>query len=185
LAGTGQTFSVTNTAQARIGNNGQAGSLSIANGSGGNHTVLNGTTNSITGTTSTALTGGSTTLTLNNSGASLGGAQLHNVAAGTAGTDAVNVNQLNDAVSGISGDVNRLSERAYGGIAAVAALAAIPAPADGKRHSIGAGVGTYGGENALAFGYRGAINENVSVTMGLSHNSASKTAANAGVGFSW
>ena len=71
------------------------------------------------------------------------------------------------------------------GIASVAALSAIPAPPPGKRFTVGAGVGTYASKNALAIGFRGAVADNVSVTLGVSHNSESKTAANAGVGFSW
>lgn len=226
----GDTFAVSNAGVARLGNDALAGSLSISNGTpGGNHTVLNGVTNSISGSTSTTVTGGTATLTLNNnaslvgtttasvsgggttltlnaSGASLGGAQLHNVAAGTAGTDAVNVNQLNSAVGSVAADVvavdNRVTEvnrrvnhlnnrvddlrdRSYGGIASVAALAAVPAPPPGKRFTIGAGVGHYSGENAIAVGFRGAVSDAVSVTLGVSHNSSGTTASNAGVGFSW
>ena len=65
------------------------------------------------------------------------------------------------------------------------AKAAIPAPPPGKRYTIGAGVGTYGGKDAMAIGFRGAVTDRVSVTLGVSHNSVSKTAANAGVGYSW
>lgn len=179
------TFTVSNAAAARIGNAALAGSLAISNGSGANSVLLNGVANTITGTTSTTLRGGSTTLTLNNSGADLGGAQLHNVAAGTAPTDAVNVSQLRDWTGGLSERIDAVAERAYAGIASVSALAAIPTPAPGKRFTVGVGAGTYNGESAAAIGFRGALTESVGMTAGVSQNSASKTAANVGIGYSW
>lgn len=130
-------------------------------------------------------------------------AVISNVSAGVAGTDAVNLNQLNAiqsssnaSLSSFASDVDsrfsavdrridKVEERAYGGIASVAALAAIPAPAAGKRFSVGAGVGNYSSESAVAIGIRAAITESTSVTAGVSTNTASKTAANMGVGYSW
>lgn len=81
--------------------------------------------------------------------------------------------------------VDKVDERASAGIASVAALAALPAPAHGKRFSVGAGLGNYSSESAVAVGFRAAITESTSVTAGVSRNTASKTAANLGVGYSW
>lgn len=136
--------------------------------------ALSGAVASMSGTTSATVSGGATTLTLDNNGATLNNMQLKGLADGTDPTDAVTVRQLSG-----------LTDRAYAGIASVAALAAIPTPPSGKRFTIGAGVGNYAGQHAFALGFRGAVTDQVSVTLGLSHNSASKTAANAGVGFSW
>ena len=182
------TFAVSNAAAVTIGNNALAGSLSISNGSGGNAVSLNGVTNTIVGTTSTAITGGTTTMTVDNSGMTLNNKQIHGVADGVADTDAVNVRQLTTVsgqIGALTQRVDQLEDRAFAGIASVAALSAIPAPPPGKRFTVGAGVGTYASKNALAIGFRGAVADNVSVTLGVSHNSESKTAANAGVGFSW
>lgn len=189
----GDTFSVSNSGVSRIGNDALAGSLAISNGTpGGNSVLLNGVNNTITGTTSTAISGGTSTLTLSNAGATLNNQQIHGVAAGVANTDAVNVGQLtalssNNAArfNAMDSRIDSVSERAYAGIASVAALAAIPSPAAGKTYSVGLGVGTYSGENAFAVGFRGVVSDAVSVTLGVSQNSATKTAANAGVGFSW
>ncbi|MES2013535.1 MAG: YadA-like family protein [Pseudomonadota bacterium] len=189
----GDTFSVSNSGVSRIGNDALAGSLAISNGTpSGNSVLLNGVNNTITGTTSTAISGGTSTLTLSNAGATFNNQQIHGVAAGVANTDAVNVGQLTSLSSNntarfnaMDSRIDSVSERAYAGIASVAALAAIPSPAVGKTYSVGLGVGTYSGENAFAVGFRGVVSETVSVTLGVSQNSATKTAANAGVGFSW
>lgn len=199
----GDTFRVTNAGVATVGNGSLAGTLVVTNGAGGDRARIDGVANTITGSTSTTLTGGSTTLALTNTGAALnanldmgGTSRITGLANGTAGTDAVNLNQLNSAVSSSSTATNaridalgqrvdKLEERSYAGIASVAALAAIPAPPPGKRYTIGAGVGTYGGKDAMAIGFRGAVTDRVSVTLGVSHNSVNKTAANAGVGYSW
>lgn len=69
------------------------------------------------------------------------GNQIHNVAPGTVGTDAVNLNQLND----VENDMSK-------GVAAATALANIPQVDQGKTYSLGIGYGHYNGENALAVG---------------------------------
>lgn len=128
---------------------------------------------------------------------------ISNVSDGVADSDAVNVGQLNsmrDAssaalnnfanevdsrFSAVDRRIDKVEEVANAGVASVAALAAIPAPAYGKRFSVGAGLGNYASESAVAVGFRAAITESTSVTAGVSRNSASKTAANLGVGYSW
>ncbi|MGW8169889.1 MAG: YadA-like family protein [Sulfurovaceae bacterium] len=67
--------------------------------------------------------------------------QIHGLAPGTLGTDAVNLNQLN----GIENDMSK-------GIAAATALANIPQVDQGKTYSLGIGYGHFNGENALAIG---------------------------------
>ncbi|MCQ4279121.1 YadA-like family protein [Pseudomonas stutzeri] len=146
----------------------------------------------------TTINGGAITGSLN-----AAGEKITNVAAGTDGTDAVNYDQLRAVQNGYDSQYNelanqtnarfdymenridRVEEVANAGVASVAALAAIPAPAHGKRFSVGAGLGSYSSESAVAVGFRAAITESTSVTAGLSRNTASKTAANLGVGYSW
>lgn len=193
----GNTFTVTSAGAAQIGNDGMAGSLVISKGDGtsaksvvldGVANSITGTTNSIVGSTSTTVTGNSTSLTLDSAGATLNNVQLHGVANGVAGTDAVNVNQLNAVVgktNALNHRIDEVADRSYSGIASVAALAGIPAPAAGKRYTVGAAVGTYGGKSALAVGFRGALSDSVAVTAGISQNSDSRAAANLGFGYSW
>lgn len=146
----------------------------------------------------TTISGGTITGSLN-----AAGQKITNVAAGTDGTDAVNYDQLRAMQNGydsryneladqtnarfdyMENRIDRVEEVANAGVASVAALAAIPAPAHGKRFSVGAGLGSYSSESAVAVGFRAAITESTSVTAGVSRNTASKTAANVGVGYSW
>jgi hypothetical protein len=127
--------------------------------------------------TSTVLSGGtqSTSLTLNNAGATFantttgGPAHVTGVADGARKFDAVNFGQLKDA---------------YSGIASVAAMANIPAPAPGKSYSLGLGFGNFEGQNAFALGGAARLTENVSIQASVGHSDDNNTVG-AGVGFSW
>ncbi|MDX1725770.1 MAG: YadA-like family protein [Pseudomonas sp.] len=177
-----------NTVTAATVNGATVNSTTIAN----TGSITSGTINA------TAITGGTITGSLD-----AAGNKITNVAAGTVGTDAVNYDQLSAVQSGynsrydelssqtnarfnyMDGRIDKVEEVANAGIASVAALAAIPSPAHGKRFSVGAGLGNYSSESAVAVGFRAAITESTSVTAGVSRNTASKTAANLGVGYSW
>ena len=101
-------------------------------------------------------------------------ARVTGVADGVNGNDAVNMNQL-----------NTLSKKAYSGIAQVGALASIPEPKSGQCYSIGMGVGSYGGQGAIAFGGKAFVNDNITVGAGLGISSGSPSAMAAGASFSW
>lgn len=170
-------------------------------------TVSATTTNSdtVNATTITSGTVSATTITGGTITGSLDAAdhKITNVAAGTAGTDAVNYDQLSAVQNGynsrydelasqtnarynyLDNRIDKVEEVANAGVASVAALAAIPAPAYGKRFSVGAGLGNYSSESAVAVGFRAALTESTSIAAGVSRNTASKTAANIGVGYSW
>ena len=181
-----------------------SGALSVTNGGSlsvdGNTSVTTLSATDVTADTvnATTITGGTITGSLD-----AAGTVVSNVGDGVAGSDAVNVSQLN-AMQGASGAalnnfanevdsrfnavdrrIDKVEEVANAGVASVAALAAIPSPAYGKRFSVGAGLGNYASESAVAVGFRAAITESTSVTAGVSRNTASKTAANLGVGYSW
>lgn len=106
-------------------------------------------------------TGGQTELFIDDNGVTLNDAitgdavPLHGVANGVGAFDAVNVRQL-------TASENRLS----GGVAAVAALAAIPDPVCCKNYSVGFGYGHYNGENAGAIGFKANIPRSF-VTLGV------------------
>ncbi len=94
-------------------------------------------------------------------------------------------NAVDSRFNAVDRRIDKVEEVANAGVASVAALAAIPSPAYGKRFSVGAGLGNYASESAVAVGFRAALTESTSVTAGVSRNTASKTAANLGVGYSW
>jgi autotransporter adhesin len=107
--------------------------------------------------------------------------QIVNVAAGTSGTDAVNLNQLNSAIaqqsnaigqqiSNLQGSINTVSKNAYAGVAAAMAMPNLT-PSGPGRTVVAAGGGYYMGGSAAAVGvtYRSAnmhwlMNGAVSVT---------------------
>lgn len=129
------------------------------------------------GQTSTVLSGGtqSTSLTLSDDGATFtntttgGPAHVTGISNGYSKYDAVNFGQLREA---------------YGGIAAVAAMANIPAPPPGKQFSIGVGFGNFEGENAFALGGAARLTDNVSFQASIGQSDDNSTVG-AGVGFSW
>ena len=91
----------------------------------------------------------------------MGKKEIHDVAAGEAETDAVNVGQLNSAVTNIGSNmnylgnqINKLDNRVNRVGAGAAALAALY-PLDYNpttRWEFSAGVGNYKGANAVAVG---------------------------------
>jgi hypothetical protein len=182
--------------QMSIANSGATGARTDANGkitngivteSTASFTLTNGigNTHGLVVTESEAtLSGGtrSSSMTLNDNGANFSNAQtgapiqVHGVADGTAPYDAVNVRQL-----------DKVATRAYSGIAQIAAMQAVPAPIAGKNYSLGMGGGFYAGQQAIAFGGKANVGENVSVgaSVATGFGNTNDMAASVGAGFSW
>jgi autotransporter adhesin len=86
--------------------------------------------------------------------------QIINVAAGVQGTDAVNVNQLQQTVGGVLSQANRYTDDqirsarrdGYGGTASALAIAGLPQAVLPGRGMFAMAGGTYGGQSALAIG---------------------------------
>ena len=95
-----------------------------------------------------------TKTSITKNGIDVGGKKITNVAPGTDGTDAVNVNQLREANQDIYNSMNRLDNSTRKGIAGAAALAALhPLDFDpDDKWEFSAGVGNYRGETAAAIG---------------------------------
>ncbi|WP_420480959.1 YadA-like family protein [Burkholderia cepacia] len=94
--------------------------------------------------------------------------QVTNVAAGTAPTDAVNVQQLNDNVAAASAasrgytdqrigqvynDLNTVKKDMYGGVASAMAVAGLPQPTAPGRSMVSAATSNYHGQQGFAAGY--------------------------------
>ncbi|PVX83176.1 ESPR-type extended signal peptide-containing protein [Paraburkholderia unamae] len=120
--------------------------------------------------------------------------QIVNVAAGTSGTDAVNLNQLNNAITqqsnafnqqitGLQNSINTVSKNAYAGVAAAMAMPNLT-PSGPGRTVVAAGGGYYMGGSAAAVGvtYR-SVNMHWLVNGGVSVTSTGNTAARAQVGY--
>ncbi|RBL66031.1 peptide ABC transporter permease, partial [Pseudomonas sp. MWU13-2625] len=109
---------------------------------------------------------------------------LANVSAGVAPTDAVNVKQLNDSVSGLRSQIEHDRADANGGTASAVAIASLPqAPAPGKS-VVSVGGGTYAGQSALAVGLSTYAGRWILKASG-STNTRGTVAAGVGAGFVW
>ncbi|WP_267224033.1 YadA-like family protein [Dyella silvae] len=95
----------------------------------------------------------SSSLTMNQGGPAT---TIHNVAPGTAATDAVNVSQLqqsqNWAKNYTDDQVNKMGKKAYSGSAAAIATANLPQAYQPNQSSAGVAIGNYHGQNAIAVG---------------------------------
>jgi autotransporter adhesin len=104
--------------------------------------------------------------------------QVINVAAGTAPTDAVNVQQLNATLSQanaytdarmneLQNGINSTARNAYSGIAAATALTMIPEVDKDKTLSLGIGTAGFRGYQAVAIGGTARLTENVKMKAGV------------------
>ena len=106
-----------------------------------------------------------------NSTVSLNGNRLQNVGAATAGTDAVNLNQLNALTASSSSQLTHLQTQLTSlqsqiqvsekGIAGVSAMSNIPSLAVSQQYNFGVGIGSFSGSTALAVGGNWRIKENL------------------------
>ncbi|MEH6504566.1 MAG: YadA-like family protein, partial [Cycloclasticus sp.] len=139
-------------------------------------------------TTSTTLSGGATSsqMVLDDNGATFSEVgtgdpiTVTGVADGVDPFDAVNKGQL-DALEGRL--QNQIDDNTSG-IAAVAAMANIPAPLPGHNYSMGVGYGNFQGEQAIAFGGSAIVGDGVNVKMSAGI-SGSDVTIGAGAGISW
>ncbi|WP_102690590.1 YadA family autotransporter adhesin, partial [Burkholderia pseudomallei] len=131
--------------------------------------------------------------------------QITNVAAGTEGTDAVNVNQLNalstsmsQSLAGQQGQINNLGSQltqtqqalqqtdtmARQGIAAATALTMLPQVEPGKTINVAVGVARFAGQSGMAFGASAHVTTNGILKLGIGVSGQNKTFG-AGYGYSW
>lgn len=127
-------------------------------------------------------------------GANGSAAVIHNVGAGTAATDTVNVGQLNQALTDVTNSansytdkqVNRIRRDANAGTAAALAAANLPQAATPGRGMVSAGVGSYRGEAALAIGVSHFSDSGRWMLKGsLTSDTRSTVGVGAGVGYQW
>ncbi|WP_406694245.1 YadA family autotransporter adhesin [Sphingomonas cannabina] len=135
-------------------------------------------------------------VTLNPGGSA---ATIHNVAAGVAPTDAVNVQQLNDGLSktlqsanaytdqkvaGIQYDLSQVRREANAGTAGALAAAGMPQAFEPGRGMLAFGGGTYRGQSAFALGLSRVMDDGVTVVKaGATYDTQQHVGANVGVGF--
>ncbi|MCU9999473.1 YadA-like family protein [[Pasteurella] aerogenes] len=129
------------------------------------------------------------TVSLTENGLNNGGNRITNVAPGKDGTDAVNVNQLNQVnnnVVNLNDKVNRVDRDLRGGIAGANAAAALPQAYIPGKSMVAAAAGTYRGQSALAVGYS-RISDNGKIILKLQGNTNTRgdIGGAIGVGYQW
>nr|WP_279612714.1 YadA-like family protein [Burkholderia sp. BCC0801] len=124
--------------------------------------------------------------------------QVVNVAAGTQGTDAVNVNQLNAVSNQFTQSLNTVNNQltqmqqqiqqtdsmAREGIAATAAMASIPHMDRDSNFAMGVGTATFQGQKAMAVGVQARVTENLKATLNGGF-AGSQRVVGAGVLYQW
>ena len=121
---------------------------------------------------------------ITNSNVSMGGQQIHDVAPGTAATDAVNVSQLSMFADNVGGAINQLDNRVNrvgAGAAALAALHPLDFDSDDKW-DFATGFGHYKNANAAAIGAYYRPNEDTMFSIGGSFGGG-ENMVNAGISF--
>ena len=121
---------------------------------------------------------------ISNSNVSMGGQQIHDVAAGTSATDAVNVGQLSMFANNVGSAINKLDNRVNrvgAGASALAALHPLDFDPDDKWDFAG-GFGHYKNANAAAIGAYYRPNEDTMFSIGGSFGGG-ENMLNAGVSF--
>ncbi|UOB55246.1 YadA family autotransporter adhesin [Burkholderia pyrrocinia] len=112
--------------------------------------------------------------------------QITNVKAGTAPTDAVNVQQLNDQIGSVRSDIDHYRRDASGGIASAVAIANLPQASLAGESMVSIAGGTYSGQSAVAFGLSTATrNGRWVVKASGSTNTRGTVAVGAGAGYRW
>ena len=121
-----------------------------------------------------------------NSNVDMGGNQIHNVATGTADTDAVNVGQLNQAIGDVNNKINAVSKHADAAAAAAIAVASLPQSYLPGKNLIAIGGGTYNGQSGYAIGLS-TISDNGAwiFKATATGNSKKRFGAGVGAGFLW
>ena len=158
----------------------------------GNKTVTDGS-----GVNITPAAGRGDPVSLTTGGLNNGGNKITNVAAGTAGTDAVNISQLNQALGAITGvntanfialenKVNEVAADAKAGTAAAMAVAGLPQAYLPGKSMMAVGGSVYRGESGYAIGYSTISDGGNWIVKGTATgNSRGHYGATAAVGYQW
>ncbi|KAG8151185.1 YadA family autotransporter adhesin [Burkholderia catarinensis] len=154
----------------------------------GNNSTAIGTNANATGNNSVAL--GANSVADRDNSVSVGAPgqerQITNVARGTAPTDAVNVQQLNDEIGSVRNDIDHYRRDASGGIASAVAIANLPQASLAGESMVSIAGGTYSGQSAVAFGLSTATrNGRWVIKASGSTNTRGTVAVGAGAGFRW
>jgi len=126
----------------------------------------------------------------------VGGRSISNVAPGTYGTDAVNLDQLQAGMRQTLGQANAYTDQAFSRLdrkinsagAAAAAMGIMAGTAAGNsqagRNRFAIGTAGYNGRSAIALGYQRTLSDRMNLTVGVSL-SGSERVVGAGMSYGW
>ncbi len=108
--------------------------------------------------------------------------RLVNLADGVKDTDAVNLRQL----KGLDQKLNKTTKELKAGIAGAMAMSGIPQVMTAGKSMLGASVGTYQGQNALAVGYSRSTDDGRTVfKLQAGVNTEKELGGSVGIGYQW
>ena len=185
-------------------NSGAIGSPNTVSGNGsyavGNNNTIAANNSFVFGNNVTIPVGAHNSVVLGNGSAS-GGAntvsvgavgatrRITNVAPGVDLTDAVNVSQLNgvsgalnSAITNLSFDLNKVSRRAYGGVAQALGAGTIDLPLDPGEYGMVGSIGVYAGQTGYNIKFQGRPTDRISVGAGVGLSEDGTVGASAAVG---
>ncbi|WP_215843288.1 ESPR-type extended signal peptide-containing protein [Acidithiobacillus montserratensis] len=111
--------------------------------------------------------------------------QITNVAPGTQGTDAVNLNQLNDALKGVGNSAQAEADK-VGSVDASLAGAAAEAAAGKHKNTIAGATSEYNGQASFAFAYQHRFGTHWAAMISVGSNGQASNTAVMGAGsYSW
>nr|WP_283114697.1 YadA-like family protein [Neisseria flavescens] len=125
-------------------------------------------------------------VTINQGGIDAGNTTIQNVAPGKKGTDAVNVDQLNQKFGDVNSNVNKVDNNARAGVAQALATAGLPQAYLPGKSMLAIGGGHYRGETGYAVGFSSISDGGNWIIKGTaSGNSRGHFGATAAVGYQW
>ncbi|WP_432765690.1 YadA family autotransporter adhesin [Neisseria subflava] len=125
-------------------------------------------------------------VTINKDGIDAGNTTIQNVAPGKKGTDAVNVDQLNQKFGDVNSNVNKVDNNARAGVAQALATAGLPQAYLPGKSMLAIGGGHYRGETGYAVGFSSISDGGNWIIKGTaSGNSRGHFGATAAVGYQW
>lgn len=95
------------------------------------------------------------------------------------------ISKLNSNFSNLKSEVNENKKDASAGVSGAMAQANIPQVIQGQSFAVGAGVGGYDGESAVAVGFSARVTQNVTMKATVSDDTASNIGYGAGVSIGW
>ena len=125
-------------------------------------------------------------VTINKDGIDAGNTTIKNVAPGKNGTDAVNVDQLNQKFGDVNSSVNKVDNNARAGVAQALATAGLPQASLPGKSMLAIGGSHYRGETGYAVGLSSVSDGgNWSIKGTASGNSRGHFGVTAAVGYQW